>query len=62
MFSAEAVIGVAVGGIIIKNFGWHATFFVVIPITTALLTIISKFIYVKVDQIISIPISDKNAE
>jgi MFS family permease len=24
MFSAGAVIGVAVGGIIIKNFGWHA--------------------------------------
>jgi hypothetical protein len=39
-----------------------ATFFVVIPIETALLTIISKFIYVKMDQIISIPISDKNAE
>lgn len=63
MISAGAVIGVAAGGTIIKNFGWHATFLVVIPIAMALLVIISKFISVKVDRtIISSPISDKNAE
>ena len=62
MFSAGAVIGVAVGGTIIKNFGWHATFLVVIPIAIALLAIISKFIYVKVDQVISTTVSDKNVE
>ena len=62
MFSAGAVIGVAVGGTIIKNFGWHTTFLVVIPIAIALLTIISKFIYVKVDQVISTTVSDKNVE
>ena len=62
MFSAGAVIGVAVGGTIIKNFGWHATFLVVIPIAIALLAIISKFIYVKVDQVISTTVCDKNVE
>src|SRR5919197_5398793 len=62
MFSAGAVIGVAVGGTIIKNFGWHATFLVVIPIAIALLAIISKFIYIKVDQVISTTVSDKNVE
>lgn len=34
----------------------------VIPISIALLAIISKFIYLKADQVISAPISDKNAE
>jgi MFS family permease len=62
MFSAGAVIGVVVWGTIIKNFGWHATFLVVIPIAIALLAIISKFIYVKVDQVISTTVSDKNVE
>ena len=36
MFSAGAVIGVAIGGTIINNSGWHATFFLVIPIAIAL--------------------------
>jgi MFS family permease len=62
MFSAGAVIGVAVGGTIIKNFGWHATFLVVIPIAIALLAIISKFLHIKVDHEIAASISDKNTE
>ena len=62
MFSAGAVIGVAVGGTIIKNFGWHATFLVVIPIAIALLAIISKFLHIKVDHETSASISDKNTE
>ncbi|HZE78060.1 MAG TPA: MFS transporter [Nitrososphaeraceae archaeon] len=62
MFSAGAVIGVAVGGTIIKNFGWHATFLVVIPIALVLLAVISKFLHIKVDQEISSTISDKNTE
>jgi MFS family permease len=62
MFSAGAVIGVAVGGTIIKYFGWHATFLVVIPIAIALLAIISKFVHVKLDHELSAPISDKNTE
>jgi predicted MFS family arabinose efflux permease len=53
MFSAGAAIGVAVGRTIIKNFGWHATFLVVIPIAIALLAIISKFLHIKVDHEIS---------
>jgi hypothetical protein len=35
---------------------------VVIPLSIALLAIISKFIYLKADQVISALISDKNAE
>ena len=62
MFSAGAVIGVAVGGTIIKNFGWHATFLVVIPIALVLLAVISKFLHIKVDHEISSTISDKNTE
>jgi MFS family permease len=62
MFSAGAAIGVAVGRTIIKNFGWHATFLVVIPIAIALLAIISKFLHIKVDHEISASISDKNTE
>ena len=61
MFSAGAVIGVAIGGNIINNFGWHATFLLVIPIAILLFVAISRFIHIKADQITA-PISDKNTE
>jgi MFS family permease len=61
MFSAGAVIGVAIGGNIINNFGWHATFLLVIPIAILLFVAISRFIRIKADQTIA-PISDKNTE
>jgi MFS family permease len=61
MFSAGAVIGVAIGGNIINNFGWHATFLLVIPIAILLFVAISRFIHIEADQIIA-PISDKNTE
>jgi MFS family permease len=61
MFSAGAVIGVGIGGNIINNFGWHATFLLVIPIAILLIAAISRFIHIKADQIIA-PISDKNTE
>jgi MFS family permease len=61
MFSAGAVIGVAIGGTIINNFGWHATFFLVIPIAIALFVSISRFIHIDLDKATA-RISDKNTE
>ncbi len=61
MFSAGAVIGVAIGGTIINNFGWHATFFLVIPIAIALFVSISRFIHIDMDEATA-RISDKNTE
>jgi MFS family permease len=61
MFSPGAVIGVAIGGTIINNFGWHATFFLVIPIAIALFVSISRFIHIDMDKATA-RISDKNTE
>ena len=46
MFASGAVIGLAVGGIIVQNYGWHTTFFTIIPIAIALLLIIRRLINV----------------
>ncbi|MEO9307528.1 MAG: MFS transporter [Nitrososphaera sp.] len=46
MFAAGAVIGLVAGGHLIQNFGWHATFFSIIPIVLSLLVIIMRFIHV----------------
>jgi MFS family permease len=46
MFASGAVIGLAVGGIIIQNYGWRTTFFTIIPIAVVLLLIIRRFIFV----------------
>lgn len=61
MFSAGAVIGVAIGGTIINNFGWHATFLLVIPIAIVLFVAISRVIHIDMDKATS-QISDKNTE
>lgn len=42
MFAAGSVVGMAIGGTIIKNFGWQATFFIIIPIAIILWIIIQK--------------------
>lgn len=44
MFASGAVIGLSVGGVIIKHYGWQATFFTIIPIAIALIVVISRFI------------------
>jgi MFS family permease len=49
MFASGAVIGLAVGGIIIQNYGWRTTFFTIIPIAIALLLIIRRLINVRDD-------------
>ena len=45
MFAGGAVIGLTIGGFIIQDYGWHATFFTIIPIAIALLFIIWRFIH-----------------
>jgi MFS family permease len=60
MFSAGAVIGVAIGGTIINNFGWHATFLLVMPIAVILFGAIARFIHLDADK--ATRISDKNTE
>ena len=44
MFAAGSVVGIAIGGTIIKNFGWQATFFTIIPIAIILWIVIQKCI------------------
>jgi len=45
MFASGAVIGLVAGGIIINNYGWHATFLSTIPIAIALFIVIWRFNY-----------------
>ena len=61
VLSSGAVIGLIAGANIIENFGWRATFLLIIPISITLFCIIKKFIDVRS---IGFPhtISDKNSE
>jgi MFS family permease len=45
MFAAGSVVGLGVGGTIIQSFGWHATFFSIVPVAITLWMIINKFIH-----------------
>src|SRR5213592_4843310 len=45
--SGGAVIGLIIGGIIVDDFGWRATFLFIIPIAIILFAIITKFVHVK---------------
>ena len=44
MFAAGSIVGLAVGGTIIQDFGWHATFLSIVPVAIILWVIINKFI------------------
>jgi MFS family permease len=44
MFAAGSVVGLALGGSIIQDFGWHATFLSIVPVAIILWLIINKFI------------------
>jgi MFS family permease len=44
MFAAGSVVGLAVGGTIIQNLGWHATFLSIVPVAMILRVIINKSI------------------
>lgn len=44
MFASGSIIGLVVGGFIVQNYGWQATFFTIIPVAFALLFVIRKYI------------------
>lgn len=44
MYGGGAVIGLSVGGAIVQHYGWHATFFTIIPIAITLLFFIWRYI------------------
>ncbi|WP_081781868.1 MFS transporter [Candidatus Nitrosotenuis chungbukensis] len=46
-FSGGAVIGLLVGANIIQNYGWHATFFSILPVAVILAFVILRLIHVK---------------
>lgn len=43
MFASGAVIGLLIGGIVINNYGWHATFLSTIPIAILLFIVVWRF-------------------
>ena len=45
MYAGGSVVGLSVGGTIINNFGWHAAFFSIVPISIALWFIIRRVIH-----------------
>jgi MFS family permease len=45
MYAGGSVVGLSVGGGIINNFGWHATFFSIVPVAIALWFIIRRVIH-----------------
>src|SRR2546426_5806663 len=44
MFAAGSVVGLAVGGSIINNFGWHATFLSIVPVAIIIWVVIYRLI------------------
>lgn len=46
MFAGGAVIGLSVGGFLIQNYGWHSTFFTIIPIVISLFLVLWRFIHI----------------
>jgi MFS family permease len=62
MFASGAVIGLSVGGTIIKHYGWEATFFSIIPIAVALLITIWRFIHVDEGKTLTPPLQQQQPE
>jgi MFS family permease len=44
MYSAGSVVGLLAGGTIIQSFGWHSTFFSIVPFAAAVTFMIAKFV------------------
>ena len=44
MYSAGSVVGLLVGATIIQSFGWHSTFFSIVPFAAAVTFMIAKFV------------------
>src|SRR6476620_4141511 len=49
-FAGGSAVGLAVGGSIVNYFGWHATFFSIIPIAVALIVMVHRLIYVSKEE------------
>ena len=49
-FAGGSAVGLAVGGPIVSYFGWHATFFSIIPIAVALIVMVHRLIYVSKEE------------
>ena len=59
MFGAGAVIGLSVGGFLIQDYGWHSTFFTIIPIVICLFLVVWRFI--NIDSI-TVPLPGERQE
>lgn len=53
-FSGGAVIGLLVGANIIQSYGWHATFFSILPVSVILAFVIFRFIHVKAQPVFEV--------
>ena len=49
-FAGGSAIGLAIGGTIVHYFGWHATFFSIIPIAIALIAVVKKMIHASEEE------------
>lgn len=49
-FAGGSALGLAIGGTIVHYFGWHTTFFSIIPIAIALIAVITKVIHASEEE------------
>jgi MFS family permease len=49
-FAGGSALGLAVGGTIVHYFGWHATFFSIIPIAIGLIAVVTKVIHASEEE------------
>jgi MFS family permease len=49
-FAGGSAVGLAVGGTIVHYFGWHATFFSIIPISIGLIVVVKKIIHASEEE------------
>jgi MFS family permease len=49
-FAGGSALGLAVGGTIVHYFGWHATFFSIIPIAIGLIVVVKKIIHASEEE------------
>ena len=53
MYSAGSVVGLLAGATIIQSFGWHSTFFSIVPFAAAVTLMIAKFVKENKTQLIA---------
>ena len=58
MFASGAVIGLAVGSIIVQQYGWHATYHTIIPIAIMLTLVIWKLIRAEDERKVAPPLRE----